>query len=363
MEASLYYIAFPLLALVMTLALMPLVRRVALRAGFVDEPGGRKQHDEAVPPIGGLVVFSVFMILLSFIDADIGSVKAYYAALMLILVTGVIDDSRGVSALLKFLIHFTAAFLLVVPGGAQIETLGNILGMGEFRLGWASIPFSIACVVYIINAINMMDGLDGLAGGLGLIILIWLMAACGVSGRWDAFNELALLAGALVGFLYFNMRHPFRKRATVFLGDAGSMALGLTIAWFCIGLSQGDRPVIAPVSVAWVIALPIIDAFGLLVARLKEGKHPFHPDRRHFHHHFLNAGFTVGQSTARILFISACLGGIGFFGLTLGIPEGLLGWLWMALWIGHACLVMRPDPFVRLLVRLRGTQAGTGTRL
>jgi UDP-GlcNAc:undecaprenyl-phosphate GlcNAc-1-phosphate transferase len=281
---------------------------------------------------------------------------------MLVLVTGVIDDARGVPAFPKFLIHFTAAFLLVVPGGAQIETLGNILGMGEFRLGWASIPFSIACVVYIINAINMMDGLDGLAGGLGLIILFWLMAACGVSNWWEAFNEIALLAGALAGFLYYNMRHPFRKRAAVFLGDAGSMALGLTIAWFCIGLSQGDHPVVAPVSVAWIIALPIIDAFGLLVARLKEGKHPFHPDRRHFHHHFLNAGFSVGQATGWILLLGACLGAIGFFGPMLGIPEGVLGWVWVALWIGHAGLVMKPEPFVRLLVRLRGTQDGSETQ-
>ncbi len=238
----------------------------------------------------------------------------------------------------------------------QIETLRNILGLGELRFGhWSGILFSIACVVYIINAINMMDGLDGLAGGKCLIILLWLMAACGIYNWWEAFGGVAILAGAIAGFLIYNMRHPFRKRAAVFLGDAGSMALGLMIAWYSIGLSQGDHPVIAPVSVAWIMALPIIDAFGLLVARLREGKHPFHPDRRHFHHHFLNAGFTVRQSTFLILLWGATLGAFGYLGLMAGIPEAVLGWLWVLLWLSHAVMVMKPDGFIRMLTKLRGT--------
>lgn len=355
MNAAFSYFFLPALALILTVVLMPLVRMLALKAGYVDEPGGRKHHAEPIPPIGGLVIFCVFIFLSAYAYPDVGNMAACYGALALILITGLVDDARGVPALIKFIIHFTAAWLIVVPGGMQIETLGNIIGFGELRFGELSgIVFSVACVVYIINAINMMDGLDGLAGGKCLIILLWLMAACGIYNWWEAFTGVAILAGAVTGFLYYNMQHPFRERASVFLGDAGSMALGLMIAWFCIGLSQGDHPVVAPVSIAWIIALPIIDAFGLLVARLKDGQHPFKPDRRHFHHHFLNAGFNVRQATFLILCWSVVLGAFGYLGLMAGIPEPVLGWLWILLWLSHTVLVIKPEPFIRVLTKLRG---------
>ena len=344
----------PLVALALTAALIPLARALAIKGGYVDEPGGRKHHAEPVPPIGGIVIFCVFMALSFFIDPEVGDPRFFSAALMLILVTGILDDARPVPSIIKFLIHFAVGYLVVVPGGVQIETLGNLLGFGEMRLGWASVPFSIACVVYIINAVNMMDGIDGLAGGKSLIVLGWLMIAVGAHGFWEALGGIGILAGALGGFLIYNMRHPFREKANVFLGDAGSMALGLSIAWFAIGLTQGPGAVMAPVSVAWIIALPIIDAFGLLVMRIREGRNPFDPDRRHFHHHFLNAGFSVGQSTFLILGWSAVLGAVGFCGYIAGIPEPVLGWGWVALWLGHAALVMKPEPFIRLLSRLRG---------
>lgn len=359
-EASSYAIIFPVAAILLTVVLIPLVRRLAIYAGYVDEPGGRKTHAEPIPPIGGIVVFSVFMALSAFLPSELGDIRAFYAALVLVLVTGIIDDAKPVNAKLKFLIHFMSAGLVVIFGGAQIETLGNLLGFGDMQLGTiAATLFSIACVVYIINAINMMDGLDGLAGGKCLIILLWLMGACAVDGWWQAFAGLATLAGALVGFLIYNMRHPFRSRAAIFLGDAGSMALGLSIAWFAIGLSQGDHPVMAPVSVAWIIALPIIDAFALLVTRLKEGKHPFEPDRRHFHHHFVNAGFSVRHSTMLILLWGATLGAIGFFGLMAGIPEPVLGWCWVALWIGHTFMVTKSEKFVNWLTKLRANSGSS----
>ncbi len=343
----------PAAALLAVLFLIPLAIRLAHRLGFVDEPGGRKQHETIVPPVGGIVIFAVFAGLSCFVDSSFGSSWAYFVALGLILLTGVIDDKNGVPAALKFSVHFLAAFIIVVPGDAQLQTLGNLLGTGELDLGLAVIPFSIACVVYIINAVNMMDGLDGLAGGKSLIIFLWLMAACAIGGWWEPFWWMSIIAGAIVGFLFYNMRHPFRKHAVIFLGDAGSMALGLTIAWFCIHLSQGENPVVAPVSVAWIIALPIIDAFGLLVARLKEGKHPFQPDRRHFHHHFIHAGFRVGQATMTILIWGAILGGIGFWGYKAGIPEPVLGWAWIGLWISHAVLTMKPDRFISAMSRVK----------
>lgn len=343
-------LAFALVALI-----MPLACRLALRRGFVDAPGGRKQHEGATPPIGGIVLFPVFIALALLLADSADGQWALYAALGLVLVTGVIDDYASVAAWIKFAVHFAAGFLVVLGGGASLENLGNLFAFGDVDFGAiGGAIFSVACVVYLINAINMMDGLDGLAGGKSLVILIWLLVACFLGAAPERAVELALLSGALIGFLLYNMRHPWRSRASAFLGDAGSMGLGVVLAWYCIQLGRGDDPVLAPISVAWIIALPIIDAFGLFAMRLREGRHPFDPDRRHLHHHFIHAGFPVGQSTLIILGLGGLLGGIGYLGVKLGLPVPVLGYGWVALWLLHAVLVMRPAPLIRLLSRIRG---------
>jgi len=278
---------------------------------------------------------------------------AVFAALALMLVVGIIDDAREVNAKLKFALHFTSAFILVIGGGAQIHSLGNLLGFGEMQLGVFAIPFSVACVVYIQNALNMMDGVDGLAGGQSFLVFAWFLYAAISGGNQDAVLQLSLLMACLGGFLVYNMRSPFLSRARIFLGDAGSMALGLMIAWYAITLTQGTGEVIQPVSVAWLIALPIVDSFGLLVARIRDRKPPFAPDRRHFHHHFAHAGFSAGQTTMIILAYSALLGGIGFFGIRCGVPEYILGWAWVALWMAHTFLTIKSEHFIRLLAFVR----------
>jgi UDP-GlcNAc:undecaprenyl-phosphate GlcNAc-1-phosphate transferase len=345
-------ITLPIFALTASLFFIPLACKFALKYGFVDAPGGRKTHERPVPPVGGIVVFSVFALFSLFVGADFDGTWAYYIALFLILITGVIDDRNGVFPWVKFLIHFLAAFVLVIVGDTQIQSLGNLLGTGDIELGWASIPFSIACVVYIINAMNMMDGLDGLAAGKAVIIFAWFFFAALLSGWWEPTILLLIIIASLLGFLFYNFRFRFRRKAIIFLGDAGSMAIGLTIAWFAIQLSQGPMPVISPASVAWIIALPIIDAFGLLVARLKDKKHPFEPDRRHFHHHFIDNGYSVKASVRIILSYGFFLGAIGFLGYVFGIPEWILGWGWIILWLSHALLVMYPNRFKALLAHL-----------
>lgn len=336
----------PLFAFITVLLAIPLVCRLADKAGFVDKPSGRKQHEGAVPPLGGIVIFTTF---LAFMVLFGNMPWGVFAALALMLVVGVIDDAHEINPKLKFALHFTSAFILVLGGGAELHTLGNLLGFGPIDLAWLWLPFSVACVVYIQNALNMMDGVDGLAGGQSFLVLAWLLWASLSGQNAAAAMQIEILMGCLAGFLFYNMRSPILSRAKIFLGDAGSMALGLMIAWYAMTLSQGADAVIRPPAVAWLIALPIVDSFGLLVARIKDKKPPFAADRRHFHHHFANAGFTPGQTTCLILAYSALLGAIGFFGSRLGVPEYILGWLWVTLWIGHTLLTVKAHKFIRLL--------------
>lgn len=331
---------------------VPYARRFALKHGFVDQPGGRKTHEGAIPPIGGLVIFSVFILVSLISGKDFIANWPLYLGLFLLLGTGYVDDRYYVPASLKFFIHFTAAFLAVVPGDVQLTSLGNMFGAGDLELGWFAPYFSVACIVYLINALNMMDGLDGLAAGKSLVILLWLMMASGFGGQIYALLPMLILSAALLGFLFYNMRHPWRRKACVFMGDAGSMSLGFSLACFCIGLSQGEQAVLEPISIAWILALPIIDAFGLFAMRIKEGRHPFSADRRHFHHHFLNAGFSDGKAVSIILSIGAVFGGIGYFMPLLGVPLYVLTWSWIVLWLCYASLAMKPDGFIRFLAKI-----------
>ena len=346
----------PLIAFIAVAAIIPAAAKLSLRFRFVDRPGGRKAHSGAVPPIGGLVLFPVFMMACALTGADMQQLWPLFVSLSLILITGALDDYRQLNAWVKFFMHFLCASMIVLAGDEQIYQLGNLFGMGDFGLGFMSVPFSIISVVLFINAINLMDGIDGLAGGQGFIVLFWLAAACVTGNDYITLTSVLPLMGALAGFLFHNMRSPLRARASVFLGDAGSMGLGLVLGWFCITLAQGPQAPLTPISVAWILALPIIDTCGQFYRRVKEGRHPFSPDRGHFHHHFIHAGLSVGKSTALILLIAFLFGGIGYFGARLGVPEWVLALTWTAMLLAHIGLSRMPGKYIGFISRVTGAR-------
>lgn len=339
-----------LLSFLLTLLAVPMWIRLAAKFGLLDAPDERKHHEGLIPSVGGLAIFTVFIPLAVFGSGIPFTMLApLLAGVLILLVLGAIDDARPVYAPLKFALHFLAAILIVWPGGAILNNMGNLFGTGMLDFGWFAPVFSVFCGVYMINAINMMDGVDGLAGGICFIIIAWFAFMAGMAGYAEMAACLGALLGGIGGFLAFNLRHPFRDRAAVFLGDAGSMALGLVITWAAIHLSQGAKSPIPPISYAFIVGVPIWDAFGLLVKRLKEGRHPFSPDRGHFHHHFLEAGYGPGETTAIILSYAAFIGSVGVLGPMLRIPEVVLTVLWVALWAMHTYIACRPAGFIAAL--------------
>jgi UDP-GlcNAc:undecaprenyl-phosphate GlcNAc-1-phosphate transferase len=343
---------FPILSFVLVLAAVPAARRLAAHFGFVDKPGGRKEHDQPTPPIGGLLIVPLFILVSILSGADAGIEWPFWTSLTVIMVIGALDDRYVIRPRWKFLTQFIAAGLIVVPGGATIVSLGNVLGFGTFWLGFMAVPFSVIAVVLLINAINLIDGLDGLAGGKSFVALFWMLVAALLAERGDFSLSIAILMGTLAAFLVFNMRHPFRDRASIFLGDAGSMALGLALAWY--GLKLGRAGAIEPIAVAWVLALPIMDTCAQFARRVKQGRHPFDADRDHFHHHVLDAGIDVGRATALIIGIGFVLGLIGVGGTVAGVSEPVLGWLWIAAILTHMGLSMKPERMKRIVFALAG---------
>lgn len=345
---------FMFLSFCVTALLIASFSKVAIKIGLVDQPGGRKKHDFPVPLVGGVAIFSAFILL------NIGFTPFFdhwvsYLALSILIYMGIIDDAIEVNAKLKFLVHFIVAGLLVFDG-TILSSMGNIFGTGDISFGVFAPIFTVLCVVYLINAMNMIDGIDGLSGGIGFVVAIFLFSASLMKGLVPAL-ELQFLIGALVAFLMFNYRHPWRERASVFMGDAGTMALGFVMAWLAIDLSQPDATeygaIFEPISIAWLLALPIWDAFGMLTARIRRGKHPFEPDRNHFHHHFLDAGFKPEEATPLIMLYCMLLGAIGVFGASWGIPTVVLTVLWVVMWLFHAQLSYKPARFVNALTSFR----------
>ena len=311
------------------------VRKLAPKIGLTDKPGGRKAHDGEIPLIGGVVLFPVFIVLSVLLLDPALAQWPLYCALLILLIVGAVDDRVHLPAFVKFGMQFVAAALVVFPGGAVLQSLGNLFGLGPFDLGMVSIPFSIVAVVLLINAINLMDGLDGLAGGTSFVILGWFLVACLMAGEFAYKPSIMVLMGCVAGFLIYNMRNPWRRKASVFLGDAGSMCLGLMVGWYAIQLGDGSPRVVEPMAVAWVLALPIWDECAQFYRRVREGRHPFDADRGHFHHHFIEAGFTPGQASVCIMMIMLVLGGFGVMGEKLGVPLPVLTVAWIVGILAH----------------------------
>ena len=327
-------------------------KKLAVRYGLVDHPGGRKKHQDSVPLIGGLSIFPVFMIIASFYGVAWEQYIYFFLALAALLLIGALDDKQNLAPRIRFVTQFVVAALVVIPGGATLVGMGDMFGLGPFGLGIAAIPFSIVATVLLVNAINLIDGLDGLSGGKGFVCFFWLAVASMLADNPYFFGLMAIMMGALAGFLVFNMRHPFREKASVFMGDAGSLALGLALAWFCIHMARAEVGIVQPIAVAWILAIPIRDICGQFARRVSEGRHPFDADLNHFHHHFVDSGMPVRKATYLILGISFLTGAFGVLGLYFGVPECVLTYLWIAGLFTHMYLSIKPQRFKSLIGKL-----------
>ncbi len=345
----------PIIAFLLVVTLVMPFRKLARIAGIVDKPDDRKQHGKAIPPIGGLVIFTVFMVWGVVSGAvDLHNYWALYMSLIVLLVSGAMDDQFHISAKIKFFIHIFAACLIAFMGNVQAAYMGDLFGFGMVWTGFMSYPFTIVAVVLLINAVNLMDGMDGLAGGVSAVIFLWMMVAA-IIGGWLAYAQvLAVLVACITGFLVFNMRNPWRRSASLFLGDAGSMSLGLTIAWFAVLLARSPAAPIEPIAVAWIIGFPIFDTCAQFYRRVRAGRDPFSPDRGHFHHHFIDAGIPVRRASVIIIAIVAIMGGIGYGGVVIGIPPFVLTIGWVALLFIHIAISSKPERYVRIIKYFSG---------
>lgn len=206
-------------------------------------------------------------------------------------ILGVLDDRHNLSVVARMMIQVSLALIVVHDAGGVVNNIGIVFGF-PLNLGLLALPISLIAIVGAINAMNMIDGADGMAGSMAAITTLGATILFEVEPLGVSLNIPLALLGALGAFLMFNAR-IFIKRAWVFMGNAGSMWLGLLVGWMLIKLTQGTGD---PLCSLWLFGLPLIDTLCVMFRRIHRKKSPFKADRTHIHHVLERHGVSTGHS-------------------------------------------------------------------
>lgn len=281
-------------AFVLTLIFIPPVMLMVKRFKLFDRPNARKEHTIPIPTFGGIAIFggTLVSLLMWFRFNTHPAVITFYLSMLLLLGVGIMDDLRDLAARYKLVIEAGLASLLAVAG-VRITSFGGLFGINELHIV-AQYTITVVTIVGITNAFNLIDGIDGLAGGMGFMSLVTLGIFLTLSKDLNYALVAFALAGALLGFLYFNF-----NPARIFMGDTGSLVLGFIISVLCVQLMKINaiRPPVVPniyLFTLGIVLIPVFDAVRVFGIRLWKGRSPFSADKTHIHHLITNKGFSHG---------------------------------------------------------------------
>ncbi len=320
---SLLILAIIVVSFLLGLAIIPHIVNLAMRLHLYDQPNARKVHKKPIPRIGGIAFLPVATISLAIIlvpylrmvpdhveiwsNMRVQHLLAYLSGVLIIYVIGLFDDLYTASYRTKFLVQIIAAALLCVSG-LWVANFCNVFFINEVPF-WIGMPFTIFFVVYVTNAMNLIDGIDGLASGLSIITLIIMATLNLIAGDiiW-AFMSAAFI-GVLCAFYYFNV---FSWKYKIFMGDAGSLSLGYTLAFLVLHFWQRDpvwNPYFHNVGLVALspLAIPLLDVVRVSLFRILRKSNPFLPDKTHIHHLLMDAGFSPKNTLFLILCFSCVI--------------------------------------------------------
>ncbi len=309
-------------ALVVVLAVTPVLCRVAVRFGWLDLPDARKVHGTPVPRVGGIAVFLAYAAALGVLaftplhsraaDGSFYLAWRLLPAAVVVFVTGFLDDRFGLSPWQKLVGQFAGAALACLAGV-------RIYGIAwQFVDPWVGVLLTLVWLIACTNAFNLIDGLDGLAAGIGLFATLTTFVAGLLHGDFGLALATAPLAGALIGFLRYNF-----NPATVFLGDAGSLFVGFLLGCYSVVWSHKSATILGMMAPLMALAVPICDTGVAVVRRFLAAKPIFAPDRGHIHHRLLDLGLTPRRVVVLLYMASAAA---ACFALVQSyVPNGLTG--------------------------------------
>ena len=333
---------------------MPALIRVALLKRLFDEPDDeRKFHTRRIPTIGGILIFAgtLFSFAIWFPIQDIhdyqeilkavDDFKYIIATILVLFFIGIKDDIIGTAPVKKLAGHIIVGMVLVLMADVRISGFHGIFGIFAVSY-WASVFLSLFTYIVIVNAFNLIDGVDGLAGGVGLIAALAFAAWFYFAGD-EVMASLALaVAGSLLAFLIFNF-----SPAKIFMGDSGSLSIGLILCVLALKMIEFDKvnlnPVVAdiskPVFAMSVLVYPLIDTLRVFIYRSLKGLSPFAADRNHIHHKLMDMG--LGHKGTVICIYVATI-----FIITLAVITQKLSHTYSFLIVAGSAIALSQIPFI-----------------
>ena len=300
------YLASIILSMFLTIMLIPIFKKLAIRLNIMDIPNKRKLHLNPIPKTGGpAMALGIFApVILWGPESDL--LTAILMGALVVFLFGTIDDFKGINYQAKLSGQLIAAIIVVFYGGIKIKIIGTFCGYDLILSDWYSIPLTIFVIVGVINAFNLADGLDGLAGGISLLSFICIgYLAYQADQVIICFLAFAII-GSIIGFLRYNT-HP----AILFMGDAGSQILGFFAITLALSLTQAHNPLCRLLPLI-LMGYPVLDTLTVFVKRISKGNSPFIADKGHFHHKFIHLGLSHNEAVLLIYILQAGLISLGY---------------------------------------------------
>ena len=306
------------IALIVSYAVTPGVKKLAIKIGAIDKPDERKVHTHVIPRLGGLAIYIGFMAAVLYSMPVFSEFFGFLLGAAAIVLLGIWDDIRNIPARVKLAGQIIAA-AIPVAYGVQIEWVTNPFGTILIIPEWLAVPVTVFWIVGFTNTVNLIDGLDGLAAGVSVIASISMFFMAVSMNQYLPARILVAMSGAALGFLQYKF-----NPAKIFMGDTGSMLLGYTMAVVAVlGLVKTAATVALIVPII-ALGVPIMDTLFAIIRRKMSGVPVFQPDKGHLHHRLLALGMTQKQAVLSMYMVSVLLGFVAVFVANVGYKTGIV---------------------------------------
>lgn len=339
--------------------LIPQILLISFRKQLFDQPDERKIHQGVVPRLGGIafkpvMFFSVALMfglcqlsgysyMLEGIAVESRSLSFGFCCIMLLYLVGIADDLIGIRYKDKFAVQSMCG-VMMIAGGMWINNLHGLFGIHELS-AWIGYPLTVLVIVFIINSINLIDGIDGLASGLCGATTLFYGVVFFLSHEYIyAILSFATL-GVLVPFFYYNVFGDANKQKKIFMGDTGSLTVGMIICILCMKLLQCSPDTSTNLPNTLVLAyspllIPCLDVVRVYLHRVRNGKNPFLPDKNHIHHKLLALGMRQRMAMVIIVLVSILFSSCNiliskYIDVTLLVFINILVWTLLNVWLTY----------------------------
>jgi UDP-N-acetylmuramyl pentapeptide phosphotransferase/UDP-N-acetylglucosamine-1-phosphate transferase len=351
MMMRLYSVVVPFfLSAVLGWLFIPRVLILSHRKRLFDIPDERKMHNMPIPRLGGITFLPILLICVCMVfgiwvmmdmSYDLRGFHLLlvrfillFVGMMMLFLVGVVDDLIGVSYQAKFMVQIACAILFPLSG-LWIHDLTGLFWLGEIP-AWVGIPLTVFVVVYVTNAINLIDGVDGLAAGICFVALLTLGLAAMMRAQYLFMVVAFGMLGILLPFWLFNVFGNVQRGNKIFMGDTGSLTLGYLVSFLLIYMA-GEADILFPREMLVIglstMLVPMFDIVRVVMARIRNHRNPFLPDKNHIHHKILRTGIGPRLTMFILILVSVAMVLITIWAVWVRIPTTWIFFIDVAFWL------------------------------